>query len=109
MLRSPQGRQYDNPLILRFLMAGMFAAMGSVSGALSRVSIFIPQEKTMLKKIAIRAAAITIAAASLNIGLITPSIAREGNSIGGGVKCYWVLVSSANGVNSYQQVCRKGI
>lgn len=35
--------------------------------------------------------------------------AREGNSIGGGVKCYWVLVSSVNGVNSYQQVCRKGI
>lgn len=44
-------------------------------------------------------------------GLVTsvPAVAREGNSMGHGVKCYWVLTSSANGVNTYKQVCRKGI
>ena len=43
--------------------------------------------------------------------LVAPAVAsaREGNSIGHGVKCYWVLVSSINGVNTYQQVCRKGV
>lgn len=63
----------------------------------------------MLKKIASRAIALAIATTAFNFSLVTPSTAREGNSIGHGVKCYWVLVSSANGVNSYQQVCRKGI
>jgi hypothetical protein len=28
-------------------------------------------------------------------------------SAGGGVKCYYVLVSSVNGTNTYQTVCRK--
>lgn len=39
----------------------------------------------------------------------TPAVAREGNSMGHGVKCYWVVVSSVNGVNTMQQVCRKGV
>ncbi len=30
-------------------------------------------------------------------------------SVGGGVKCYYVLVSSVNGVNVWQTVCRKGV
>lgn len=63
----------------------------------------------MLKRIATRMIAIAIASTSLSFGIVSPSVAREGNSMGKGVKCYWVLVSSANGVNSYQQVCRKGI
>lgn len=29
-------------------------------------------------------------------------------SAGQGVKCYYVLVSSVNGVNRYNTVCRKG-
>jgi|JI8StandDraft_2_1071088.scaffolds.fasta_scaffold03114_9 hypothetical protein len=43
--------------------------------------------------------------------LLAPAVAtaREGNSIGHGVKCYQVLVSSINGVNTYKQVCRKGV
>lgn len=28
-------------------------------------------------------------------------------SVGGGVKCYYVLVSSVNGTNTYQTICRK--
>lgn len=39
----------------------------------------------------------------------TAAVAREGNSMGHGVKCYWVVVSSVNGVNTMQQVCRKGV
>lgn len=34
-----------------------------------------------------------------------PAQAREGNSMGHGIKCYWVL--GADG--AYHQVCRKGI
>lgn len=30
-------------------------------------------------------------------------------SAGGGVKCYYVLVSSVNGTNTWQTVCRKGV
>ena len=63
----------------------------------------------MFKKIAARTVAIAIAATALNFSLVAPSMAREGNSIGKGVKCYWALVSTTNGVNTYQQVCRKGI
>lgn len=63
----------------------------------------------MLKKIVTRTAALAIAATALNFSLIAPSLAREGNSMGKGIKCYWVLVSTTNGTNTYQQVCRKGI
>ncbi len=45
--------------------------------------------------------------------LFTPATASAGNtvSLGHGVKCYWVLVSSnpATGSNVYTQVCRKGV
>jgi len=51
--------------------------------------------------------------AALITGLLAPAtaLAREGSSgsTGHGVKCYWVLVSSVNGTNTYQQVCRKGV
>jgi len=33
--------------------------------------------------------------------------AKNANSLGGGVKCSWVLVSSSGGTNVYQQICRK--
>ncbi len=53
-------------------------------------------------------AACTAIALSL---LMAPSQALAGNtvSMGKGVKCYWVLVSSnpATGSNVYTQVCRK--
>lgn len=50
-----------------------------------------------------------IALASLLAGAYSIS-ANAGNSVskGHGVKCSWVLVSSANGSNVYQQVCRRG-
>ncbi len=44
--------------------------------------------------------------------LMAPQTASAGNTVskGGGVKCYWVLVSSnpATGSYVYTQVCRKG-
>lgn len=37
-----------------------------------------------------------------------PAAARNlSYSAGKGVKCYYVLVSSVNGANTYQTVCRK--
>jgi hypothetical protein len=37
-----------------------------------------------------------------------PAAARNlSYSAGNGVKCYYVLVSSVNGTNTYQTVCRK--
>lgn len=62
-----------------------------------------------MKNIAIRWSLGLAAAALLAAGLTAPAAAREGNSVGHGVKCAWVLVSSVNGVNTYQYVCRKGI
>jgi hypothetical protein len=35
--------------------------------------------------------------------------AAPGVSQGKGVKCVWVLVSSANGSNVYQQYCYRGV
>lgn len=53
----------------------------------------------------------SIAAVSSTL-LIAPQAAFAGNTVsqGGGVKCYWVLVSSdpATGSNVYTRVCRKG-
>jgi len=44
--------------------------------------------------------------------LLAPLSASAGNTVskGGGVKCYWVVVSSnpATGTYVYTQVCRKG-
>lgn len=53
------------------------------------------------------ALALLAAAAALALSLLAPSVAqaREGQSAGHGIKCYWVL--GADGV--YHQVCRKGI
>lgn len=44
------------------------------------------------------------------IALPKPVLAGNTVSQGGGVKCYWVLVSSdpATGSNVYTRVCRKG-
>jgi hypothetical protein len=39
----------------------------------------------------------------------TPAQAAPGVSQGKGVKCVWVLVSSANGSNVYQQYCYRGV
>lgn len=61
----------------------------------------------MFKTLSALALSLTLAAPALTFS--TPAVAREGNSIGHGVKCYWVLVSSVNGTNTYQQVCRKGV
>ncbi|MBL8399052.1 MAG: hypothetical protein JNL84_13075 [Candidatus Accumulibacter sp.] len=52
--------------------------------------------------------------ASLTVGLLSlvtvaPATAKNSVSLGGGVKCTWVLVSSVNGTNTYKQVCRKGV
>ncbi len=55
-------------------------------------------------------AVLTSLAAAL---LFTPASASAGNtvSMGHGVKCYWVLVSSnpATGSQVHKQVCRKGV
>ena len=51
------------------------------------------------------------AALTLALGLLPAAPAWAGNStsLGHGVKCTWVLVSSVGGVNTYKQVCRKGV
>jgi hypothetical protein len=45
----------------------------------------------------------------LSLATATPALAKNSVSLGGGVKCTWVLVSSINGTNTYKQVCRKGV
>lgn len=35
--------------------------------------------------------------------------AEGGQSIGHGIKCYWVPVVQANGTTVYERVCRKGV
>lgn len=51
----------------------------------------------------------TMACLSVAALLVSPS-AMAGKSQGGGVKCYWLLVSSNPATNSqvYNRVCRKG-
>lgn len=61
----------------------------------------------MQKHIA-RLLAVTLAALTLSLGA-APAIAKNSNSLGHGVKCSWVLVSSVNGSNVYQNVCRRGV
>jgi hypothetical protein len=47
-------------------------------------------------------------AAVLALGAMGDASARNlSYSVGGGVKCYYVLTSSVNNVNVYQTVCRK--
>lgn len=47
----------------------------------------------------------------LSLGLFSAAPASAGNSVslGHGVKCTWVLVSSVGGANTYKQLCRKGV
>jgi len=65
----------------------------------------------MTQSLCTRIAAFALSAAVAAPALVfsAPAAAREGNSIGGGVKCYWVLVSSVGSTNTYKQVCRKGV
>lgn len=63
--------------------------------------------KSIRSRIVLSAALFGLAATSLLAPM--SAAAREGNAVGGGVKCYWVLTSSVNGVNTYTQVCRKGV
>jgi hypothetical protein len=50
-----------------------------------------------------------IASSVLAFALVGPAAAANSTSLGHGVKCTWVLVSSINGTNTYKQVCRKGV
>jgi hypothetical protein len=62
-----------------------------------------------LKSIA-RAILPVFAASLLSMTAVGEASARNlSYSAGGGVKCYYVLVSSVNGVNTWQTVCRKGV
>lgn len=61
-------------------------------------------------KTAIRAAVSLLGASLVALSFVSESGARNlSYSAGGGVKCYYVLVSSVNNVNTYQTVCRKGV
>ena len=58
----------------------------------------------------VRRSTLLAAAAALSLSALAPAaFAKNSISLGGGVKCTWVLVSSINGVNTYKQVCRKGV
>lgn len=56
-----------------------------------------------------RLAAIVAIAGMLPLAASSQAVAGGTRSLGHGVKCSWVLVSSVNGVNTYQNVCRRGI
>lgn len=56
-----------------------------------------------------RSIAVVASSLLLSAALVGPAAARNGSSLGHGVKCTWVLVSSVGGVNTYKQVCRKGV
>ena len=66
----------------------------------------------MTKSLTIRLiAGATMACLSVAALLVSPSaMAGKTSSQGGGVKCYWLLVSSNPATNSnvYNRVCRKG-
>lgn len=63
---------------------------------------------TSIRRIA-RIALPIMAASVLSLGAGEAAARNLSYSAGGGVKCYYVLVSSVNGVNTYQTVCRKGV
>lgn len=48
-----------------------------------------------------------LGAATLSIFAASPAIAGGTTSLGHGVKCSWVLVSSINGANTYNWVCTR--
>ncbi|MFO1326620.1 MAG: hypothetical protein U1F56_04610 [Rubrivivax sp.] len=53
--------------------------------------------------------ALAALALTLSLAPAAPAWAGNSTSLGHGVKCTWVLVSSVGGVNTYKQVCRKGV
>lgn len=56
----------------------------------------------------VRTLAPILAASLLGLGATGTAQARNlSYSVGGGVKCYYVLVSSTGGTNVWQTVCRK--
>ena len=60
-----------------------------------------------LSSSAFRAPVAAVLAAAL-LSVAAPASARNlSYSVGGGVKCYYVLTSSADGVNVWQTVCYK--
>jgi hypothetical protein len=63
----------------------------------------------MLSKQFTRFVALALALGSLSVGAVFPVAAANSTSLGHGVKCTWVLVSSINNTNTYKQVCRKGV
>lgn len=62
-----------------------------------------------MKKAAARILTSLVTASFLTLPMVAPVSAANSTSLGHGVKCTWVLVSSVNNVNTYKQVCRKGI
>ena len=62
-----------------------------------------------MKNATARILASLITASFLTVPMAAPAVAGNSTSLGHGVKCTWVLVSSVNGVNTYKQVCRKGV
>lgn len=63
----------------------------------------------MFKMEIVRTSLTALAMAALLVGIMNPAMAKNSNSLGHGVKCSWVLVSSVGNVNTYKQVCRKGV
>lgn len=61
-----------------------------------------------MKKTVTRIAALSLAAAAFSMAS-TAAVAKNSTSLGKGVKCTWVLVSSVGAVNTYKQICRKGV
>ena len=57
----------------------------------------------------LRTVAAAVSALALSASFVAPAFAKNSNSLGHGVKCTWVLVSSVGSVNTYKQVCRKGV
>jgi hypothetical protein len=50
-----------------------------------------------------------IGAGFLSLALVGNAVAKNSTSLGNGIKCTWVLVSSVGSTNTYKQVCRKGV
>jgi len=63
----------------------------------------------MFKNTIVRLLLTSLVAGLVSLSAVAPAAAKNSVSLGGGVKCTWVLVSSVNGTNTYKQVCRKGV
>ena len=63
----------------------------------------------MLQKTITRLVLATAFVASTTLMPAAPASAASGVSQGHGIKCVWVLVSTANGTNTYQQYCYRGV